>query len=59
MIVRRRTWAYRLAGQKYAHMAVFEQPVTAARARVLLCRKVGPLAELWARDSKDMAGTLK
>ena len=32
MIVRRRTWLYRLAGQTFAQMISFKQPVTASIA---------------------------
>lgn len=55
MIVRRRTWLYRLAGQMFAQMISFDQPVTAARARDLLRRTVGAPVELWGRGIDDLA----
>jgi hypothetical protein len=50
MIVQRRTWFYRLAGQNFAQAISFKLPVTANKVREEL-RKVfstTPL-ELWAR----------
>lgn len=47
MIIRRRTWLYRLAGQKFVQTACFERPVTTARARDILRRTVGLPVEIW------------
>jgi len=51
MIVRRRTWFYRLAGQKFAHAITFKIPVSAARVRDALRQTLGstPL-EVWGRS---------
>lgn len=40
MIVRRRTWLYRLPGQAYAQVVTFNAPVTASQARDTLRRTV-------------------
>jgi hypothetical protein len=53
MIVRRRTWLYRLAGQQYAQTVSFEDRVTAAAARIFLRHTVGNPLELWARSVTD------
>jgi hypothetical protein len=58
MIVRRRTWLYRLAGQMFAQFISFERPVTAAQARNLLRRSVGNPSELWGRGKQDLAPLL-
>lgn len=49
MIVRRRTWFYRLAGQKFAQPITFSVPMTAAGVRDFLRRSVGRPLELWGR----------
>ena len=49
MIVRRRTWFYRLAGQRFAHAITFKNPLTAPKARDALSRTVGIPLELWGR----------
>ncbi|BAP90009.1 uncharacterized protein E1O_28780 [Burkholderiales bacterium GJ-E10] len=54
MIVRRRTWLYRLAGQLHAQTVSFRDPVTASRARVFLRQSVGNPLELWARSANDL-----
>jgi hypothetical protein len=54
MIVRRRTWLYRLKGQLFAQTVAFNQPVTAAGARELLRRTVGAPLELWGRGNDDV-----
>lgn len=54
MIVRRRTWFYRLARQPFAQMISFDQPVTAARAREILRRSVGVPLDLWGRNNSDV-----
>lgn len=51
MIVRRRTWFYRLAGQKFAQVITFTMPVTAAKVRDALSRSVGAPLELWGRSA--------
>ncbi len=53
MIVRRRTWLYRLAGQAFAQPISFDQPVTATKARDVLRRSVGNPLDLWGRDKGD------
>lgn len=53
MIVRRRTWLYRLAGQMFAQPISFAKPVTAAAARDFLRRTVGTPKELWGRRMDD------
>ena len=55
MIVRRRTWLYRLAGQKSVQMVSFAKPVTTAKARDLIRRTVGIPVELWGRSTLDLA----
>jgi hypothetical protein len=50
MIVRRRTWMYRLAGQQLAQIISFDRPVTASKARDALRRLVGVPLELWGRS---------
>ena len=54
MVVRRRTWFYRLAGQMYAQQISFERPLTPVSARMALRRLVGNPLELWARDKNDI-----
>lgn len=51
MIVHRRTWFYRLAGQRFAHAITFKTPVTAAMVRATLGKTVGVPAELWGRTA--------
>jgi len=53
MIVRRRTWFYRLEGQRFAQAVSFNQAVTSARARNILRRVVGAPLELWGRARDD------
>ncbi len=49
MLVRRRTWFYRLAGERFAHAITFQMPLTSARAKAALLKAIGkPAAELWA-----------
>lgn len=50
MIVRRRTWFYRLAGQRFAHAVTFKIPLTAAKVREALGRSIGMPIELWGRS---------
>ena len=54
MVVRRRTWFYRLAGQMYAQLISFDRPLTSSSARAELRRSVGNPLELWARNQNDM-----
>jgi hypothetical protein len=54
MIVRRRTWLYRLAGQRYAQTVSFNVQVTASRARAFLRHSVGDPLELWGRSVNDV-----
>ena len=51
MIVRRRTWFYRLAGQRFAHVVTFRTPLTAIKVKEALGRTVGMPIELWGRSS--------
>ena len=51
MIVRRRTWFYRLAGETFAHAITFRIPLTAAKAKALLHRQFGLPLELWGRSA--------
>ncbi len=51
MIVRRRTWFYRLAGQRFAHAITFRSPITAAKVRECLGRTIGMPIELWGRSA--------
>ncbi|MBS1191159.1 MAG: hypothetical protein H6R10_2951 [Rhodocyclaceae bacterium] len=53
MIVRRRTWFYRLAKQSFAQVISFDQPVTASKAREILRRSVGAPLDLWGRNNSD------
>lgn len=53
MIVRRRSWLYRLAGQRFVHSISFALPVTAARVRDALRQSVGTPLEIWARAGSD------
>jgi hypothetical protein len=50
MIAHRRTWFYRLAGQKFAKAITFKMPVTASKVREELKRTFDvPILEIWAR----------
>jgi hypothetical protein len=55
MIVRRRNWFYRLAGQSFVQSISFERPVTASKVRDALRRSVGTPLELWGRSGADLA----
>jgi hypothetical protein len=59
MVVRRRTWLYRLAGQMYAQIVSFDRPVTCASARMALRRSVGNPLEMWGRDRSDINHTYR
>lgn len=54
MIVRRRTWLYRLAGQPFAQVISFEHPVTASKVRDVLRRSVGSPLDVWGRSTDDL-----
>lgn len=54
MVVKRRTWSYRLAGQMYAQFVSFDRPLTCASARLALRRSVGNPLEIWGRDKSDI-----
>lgn len=54
MIVRRRTWFYRLATQSFAQVISFEQPVTASQARDILRHSVGMPVDIWGRNNTDV-----
>lgn len=51
MLVRRRTWFYRLAGQRFAHVITFKIPVTAAKVKDALRQAGGTPLELWGRSA--------
>jgi hypothetical protein len=51
MVVRRRTWFYRLAGQQFAHAITFNIPLTAAKVKDALRHTVGMPIELWGRSA--------
>jgi hypothetical protein len=53
MIVRRRTWLYRLPGERAIHSICFKLPMTTAQAREALRRSVGMPTELWGRTLED------
>jgi len=54
MIVRRRIWMYRLAGQLLAQTISFDIPVTASKVRDALKRSVGIPVEVWGRATSDL-----
>ena len=51
MLVRRRVWFYRLAGERFAHAITFRIPMTAAKVKAALGQTVGIPAELWGRSA--------
>ncbi len=53
MIVKRRTWLYRLTGQTFAQLISFSEPVTANKAREALRRSGGDPLDLWGRDKSN------
>lgn len=53
MIVRRRTWLYRMPGENAIHSVSFKLPMTTAQAREALRRSVGSPLELWGRSLTD------
>lgn len=54
MIVRRRTWLYRLRGQRFVQAISFDERVTAAVVRRHLRCTVGNPLELWGRCKNDV-----
>ncbi|MDD5296764.1 MAG: hypothetical protein PHU46_07620 [Rhodocyclaceae bacterium] len=54
MIVRRRTWLYRLSGQSFVRSISFEQPVTASKVKDALKKSVGIPLEIWGCNSSDL-----
>lgn len=59
MIVRRRTWLYRLRGQRFVHSVSFKIPLTASQVRQALRQSVGMPEELWGRSTNDLRETLE
>lgn len=59
MIVRRRTWLYRLHGQHIIHSISFKAPMTAAQAKAWLRQSVGLPEEMWGRSIDDVHYILK
>jgi hypothetical protein len=53
MIVRRRTWLYRMPGESAIHSISFKIPMTTAQAKEALRRSVGAPMELWGRTLTD------
>lgn len=53
MIVRRRTWLYRMAGEPLAKVISFDRPVTASMVKDALRRSVGIPRELWGRSNAE------
>jgi hypothetical protein len=49
MVVRHRTWFYRLTGQLFAQPITFKIPLTAPKVREVLRKTVGVPVELWGR----------
>lgn len=57
MLVRRRTWLYRLPGQRVIHSVSFKLPLTASQVREALRRSVGLPTEIWGRSIGDVGET--
>lgn len=53
MIVRRRTWLYRLPGEDEIRSVTFAIPHTLAQAKEALRRTVGNPSEVWGRSLQD------
>jgi hypothetical protein len=51
MIVHRRTWFYRLAGQHFARVITFRNPITATKVKETLRRTGAIPVELWGCSS--------
>lgn len=58
MIIRRRNWLYRLAGQRFVHSISFPRPITAAKVKEALKKTVGLPLELWGRAAGDSVPSL-
>jgi len=56
MIVHRRTWLYRLLGEREVRSVTFKLPLTSAQARQALRQSVGEPVELWGRSPGDLNG---
>jgi hypothetical protein len=54
MIVRRRTWLYRLPGQRFVHSISFKTPMTASQVKEVLRRSLGIPEELWGRSTGEV-----
>lgn len=54
MIIRRRTWMYRMPGHRGIQSISFKVPVTASQVRETLRRSVGLPSELWGRSADDL-----
>lgn len=54
MIVRRRTWLYRLHGKRVVQSISFKTPLTATQVKEVLRQTVGAPEELWGRSSSDL-----
>ena len=59
MIIRRRTWLYRLTGQPFPQPISFDQRVTAAIVRRYLRSTVGDPIELWGRNCDALPSQAK
>lgn len=57
MLIRRRTWLYRLPGQRFVHGVSFKTPMTASQVKEALRQSVGMPEELWGRNSSDLRDT--
>ena len=57
MIVRRRTWLYRMPGENAIRSISFRIPVTTAQAKEAIRRLAGAPTELWGRSLDDLAYT--
>jgi hypothetical protein len=53
MIVRRRTWLYRLPGQCFVRSISFKIPLTVAQVKAALRHTVGMPEEIWGRSMRD------
>jgi hypothetical protein len=53
MIAKRRTWLYRMTGQRFVHTITFKRAVTASVVRQALAKIAGGPLELWACNGDD------
>lgn len=53
MLIRRRNWLYRLAGQQHVHSVSFKTPMTASQVKKALQQTVGVPEELWGRSQAE------